>query len=224
MINLPPFKSRKYFWLASVAWAILAAQIYLFTNRPGAPTLPLLNIDLLVPFIPVSVVGYVAIYGLMAWACLRITNMQFATQYLFFWMLLQFSAMFVYLVYPISYPRERFTQAGLVKVVNDSALSDLVLNNVVQFWHKLDGPANCLPSLHVSTALMALLAFSSRATLVQSKNRLSRLFAYVVATATVVSTLTFKQHYFVDLLAGALHAAIVYLLVFKSGLIKVNEL
>jgi membrane-associated phospholipid phosphatase len=87
-------------------------------------------------------------------------------------------------------------------------------------WHGLDGPANCLPSLHVSTALMALTAFTRRSG--ASSNLLANSVATLIAVATIVSTLTFKQHYVVDLIAGAAQAAIVYWLVFKTGFVEVR--
>jgi membrane-associated phospholipid phosphatase len=214
MLKLPAFKTRHQFLLVCLLWAMLAAQIYLFTNTPGAPTLALWEIDRRVPYIELSVIGYISIYLLMLWACLRITDMKFATQYLCFWMLLQFTAMFVYLLFPVSYPREIFTQ---------TQRSDSAITEFIQFWHRLDGPANCLPSLHVSTSIMAFLAFTRRARSGEAFSVLSTVFASSLSIVTIISTLTFKQHYFVDLLGGALQAGIVYWLVFRSGLIRVHE-
>jgi membrane-associated phospholipid phosphatase len=210
-ISIPAFKSRTYYLVASVVWAALAAQIYLITNRVGAPTLDLLEFDKRVPYLPSSLAAYVSIYLLMLWASLRITNLKFATLYLCFWVTLQLSAMVVYLVYPISYPRALFT---------DSVDPNSPWSSLIAMWHLLDGPANCLPSLHVSTALMALTAFSRRAG--SPAKAVSKGVAGLIAMATIASTLTFKQHYVVDLIAGAAQAGFIYWLVFKSGLLEVR--
>jgi membrane-associated phospholipid phosphatase len=210
-LKIPAFRSRSHYLFASLVWAILAAQIYLFTNQQSAPTLPLLDIDRRIPYLPSSIFAYVGIYALMFWASLRITDLKFATRYLCFWVILQLSAMCIYLAYPVSYPRALF--------IHDANVASS-WHSLIAVWHRLDGPANCLPSLHVSTALMALSAFMRGAGAMPTK--VATCIAILMAMATILSTLTFKQHYVVDLFAGAIQAGIVYWFVFKSGFLKVH--
>lgn len=61
--------------------------------------------------------------------------------------------------------------------------------------HAIDTPASCLPSLHVSTALLASFVFFRRHAL-----RFALFFGWAVAIA--LSTLTTKQHHAVDVVAG----------------------
>jgi membrane-associated phospholipid phosphatase len=69
----------------------------------------------------------------------------------------------------------------------------------MQWVRTIDAPVNCCPSLHVSSCLLCLwlLGFERRA---------RALAVGAVALASIVSTLTFKQHYAIDILAGALLA------------------
>ena len=69
-----------------------------------------------------------------------------------------------------------------------------------------DAPVNCLPSLHVCTATLCALAM-----------RGSRWFgaAQCIACLCAASTLTFKQHYAVDVITGAALGAAAWWLCFR---------
>jgi membrane-associated phospholipid phosphatase len=63
-----------------------------------------------------------------------------------------------------------------------------------QFWRWFDGPNNCFPSLHAANGLL-FMHFNW--------NRPARWLHTVAAGAVVVSTVLVKQHYAVDVVAGA---------------------
>ncbi len=147
--------------------------------------LPLTAIDRAVPFWPLTgllyygafvflVASFVALRGDRAWHFLRAS------------LIAQAIGMLCFLFWPTEYPRELYpTPAGT------SALGAAL----VAFVRSHDGAMNCLPSLHVCTATLCVLAL-----------RGSRWFmpALLAALPLVASTLTFKQHYFADVITGAL--------------------
>jgi membrane-associated phospholipid phosphatase len=70
----------------------------------------------------------------------------------------------------------------------------------------IDSPTNCFPSLHVALAILSAI-FISR------ENRVFGKIAVCWALLVIVSTLTVKQHYFVDVIGGVVVAAFSYALV-----------
>ncbi len=73
--------------------------------------------------------------------------------------------------------------------------------NAYAILHLIDGPGNCLPSLHVSLALLgglSVLGCSSR----------FKFWFWVWVVSVCVSTLTTKQHVFVDVLGGFIMAGV----------------
>lgn len=81
------------------------------------------------------------------------------------------------------------------------------LNSIQQFIHEksYSGPYACFPSMHVTlTVLPALILFSV------IRSRWTRFFSTLMAVLIVVSTLTLKEHFFIDTLAGVVFAFIFY--------------
>jgi membrane-associated phospholipid phosphatase len=69
----------------------------------------------------------------------------------------------------------------------------------MRLLHWVDPPTNCFPSLHVS--MMILLAIY-----LYKESKPWGVFSWILAVLVSVSTLTTKQHYFVDVLGGILVA------------------
>ena len=81
-----------------------------------------------------------------------------------------------------------------------NAFNDEVINELtVAFCRNADLPVNCLPSLHVSTVVLCLATQWHRTPGGQRAVPLG----LPASLAMIASTLTFKQHYLVDVLAGA---------------------
>lgn len=83
--------------------------------------------------------------------------------------------------------------------------NDLV--NVQQFVHNLISmrPYACLPSMHVALSVLPVCILYS-----VFKSIWIRIFSTLLAVLITVSTLTLKEHYFLDALAGLLLALIFY--------------
>jgi membrane-associated phospholipid phosphatase len=96
----------------------------------------------------------------------------------------------VFLAYPTAYPRPEWTGGGLLSLP-------------LALIYRIDLPRNCLPSGHVTAAFLT--AFAVR----QCRPRLGAALIFW-AVAISVSTLTTKQHYFWDVVAGVLLSAAGY--------------
>jgi membrane-associated phospholipid phosphatase len=92
-------------------------------------------------------------------------------------------------IYPVAFPRHLYPLPAEV-TASTQRLAELRLS---------DYPDNCLPSLHVALASALALTLTE-----QGQPRWLRLSAPLWAFAIAVSTLTVKQHYFVDVWTGAL--------------------
>lgn len=81
------------------------------------------------------------------------------------------------------------------------------MNSIQQFIHEksYSGPYACFPSMHVTlTVLPALILFSV------IKSKWIRFLSTLMAVLIVASTLTLKEHFFIDTLAGVVFAFIFY--------------
>jgi membrane-associated phospholipid phosphatase len=81
------------------------------------------------------------------------------------------------------------------------------MNSIQQFIHEksYSGPYACFPSMHVMlTVLPALILFSV------IRSRWIRFLSTLTAVLIVASTLTLKEHFFIDTLAGVIFAFIFY--------------
>ena len=93
----------------------------------------------------------------------------------------------IFFVYPTSISREFYL------IETNINLSDYVLN----FIRQIDTNINCNPSMHVALSLIAALAITS-----ESKKQ--GILALVWFCLISYSTMATKQHYFYDVLSGAL--------------------
>jgi len=201
-LSLPAARTPRGKVSAGIVCGLVCAALYLAPNRlGGAPgTLPLTALDLAVPFWPASVWLYAAMYGLLGWAFFGTACPRRASRLLYALAFCQVLAAGIYTLIPLRFPREAFALPPGTWGLNRQAIA---------FWHAIDAPVNCLPSLHVTTALLCLWAFNA------APLRRHRAAALLLATLTIGSTLTFKQHYAVDLLGGAILAALGWALFFS---------
>lgn len=203
VIRLPVLRSQRAKWIAGAACALLSAVLYLGSNRwHAAPMhLPLTPLDTWVPFLPASGWLYASVYALLLWAFVVVDGLDRATRLLYALTAVQVVAALVFVFFPIVYPRELVAlPAGTWPIHAD----------LVAFWRRIDSPANCLPSLHVTTCLLSLIAFRT------GPARRWLPAAALLAALSIASTLTFKQHYAVDLVAGLVLSGIAHRVFFRS--------
>lgn len=81
----------------------------------------------------------------------------------------------------------------------------------LRFLYHADPPYNCFPSLHVAHSLVSALACFR-------VNRRLGIVAVICAALVGVSTLFTKQHYILDVIAGAFLAVVAYVVFLRSSL------
>jgi len=185
MIRLPLLfhRPRSPLWYLAL-WAPYIA-IYQLTNRFPVferHQLPMTAIDRAVPFVPALVALYLMYLPLYWWTVARSPDDQEANRifYASYFQMLLCLPLFVLL--PVQMPRELFYGPHTIGWAD-------------ALWHWFDGPGNCLPSLHAANCLL-FMHFN--------RTRPAPRFHGALAAAIIASTLLVKQHYAVDLIAGAL--------------------
>ena len=188
--------NRLWQWLVSFALFRLALVVltgiflsysYKTVNESFAPRVDFaLPIDDRIPFIPWTGLIYWSYYGLFIGAVFAMRKTLFTRV----WVGVLVCNLTSYIAYyffcaHVPHPDISFVQPDW-------------LNGMYRDFYMLDGPGNTLPSLHC--ALSALLGWNIR-----KHNKLWLLWALLIS----LSTLTTKEHVFLDLIGGWLLAAVV---------------
>ncbi len=183
----------------AVGAAALNAVIYLLPNHytfwPTHP-LPWTAVDRWVPFVPATVWIYVSDYVLVASAFLLATDRAATWRFVRSYLAMLVTGSSIHLFWPTVFPRDQFPLVG-----------DGLTERLFELLRAIDLPGSCMPSMHVASSYLA--AFSLW------RNPRWQFAGWVSwATAIAVSTLTAKQHYAIDVLAGLLMALGFWLIFF----------
>jgi membrane-associated phospholipid phosphatase len=179
--------SGKYRGAIACLFAITHGLLYVYPNLfPIAVPmeLPLYYIDRAVPILPWTFLIYLSDYlmGLAAVVLLDdAEEFQAYVRMAFFTLALCGT---IYYFCPTIYPRPDYPKSDF-----------WILNFTMNCVRTVDSPTNCFPSLHV--ALTTISAWAVR----RKGPKISALF-FVWSIAIFISTLTTKQHYFIDILGG----------------------
>lgn len=177
----------------ATAYAVLyvAPNFYpLFTPRH----LPLWEIDRLVPLIPWTFVIYLSEYLLALTVILSIRSLERYHSLARVAFTVLFLSGLLFIFFPTAYPRPAYPTD-----------QKWMVNFLMNLVGNADTPNNCFPSMHV--ALTGAFAYAIR-----NSSMKSRLLYLVWSLLICASTLTTKQHYFVDVLGGVVVAGIAILL------------
>lgn len=164
--------------------------------------LPLTAWDEAIPFIPWTV----WLYGTVTWALLlawlQVPDRRAAGR-LFLTLSLSIVACgAVFVIFPTTFPRDLYPLP---------ALDTATLREFAEL-READSPSNCLPSLHVALAWGLALSWASFL-----KWRWARALPLIWAAVVSVCTLTTKQHYLIDVPAGAAVALVSWLLAWRGA-------
>ena len=177
---------------------------YQMTNRLHfiePKLLPFGYVDSAAPFWPWSVWVYFLEY-LMFWiAYFGLQDWENVTKYFLSYMAILAISTVVFVVFPVTFPRETFGVEAYPESVSKTAI--LFLRNY------MDTPANCLPSLHVSSCYISAFCF-------WKESRWKFVFLNVISTMVAISTLTTKQHYFIDVWTAILLTMLCYWIFFHK--------
>ncbi len=194
---LPLFLTQRTKYYAAFIVFICASTLYLTSNHIHLIEpilLPMSWIDHAVPFWPNTVWIYISEYIFFFAVYVTARDMENCNKYLYSFMALQIVSVSIFWIWPTTYPRDQFP---LPEDMN--ALTYYVFSSL----RAADTPANCCPSLHVSSVYLSSFLF-----LDEQKRKFPFFFFWGSLIAT--STLTTKQHYLVDIIAGLGMAIIVY--------------
>jgi membrane-associated phospholipid phosphatase len=161
--------------------------------------LPWTRLDAAVPFLPRTIWIYDSDYLLVAGAFLLCRSTQDMWRFLRAFAVLLIICCAIHVLWPTTYPRDHFV------VRSDGATS-------YAYWvlHKFDRPTSCLPSMHVAGAGLAALSL-------WRNPRWQRVVWGVWAGLIALSTMSAKQHYAVDVVAGAAVAGLVWVVFFQPA-------
>ncbi|KIG12176.1 Ser/Thr and Tyr protein phosphatase (dual specificity) [Enhygromyxa salina] len=150
--------------------------------------LPLTALDRAVPFLPWTVWLYGTITWVSLFAWLTIPTRADGARLMTSILIASATCALVFVVFPTSFPRELYPLTQL----------DSASQRELARLRAADSPSNCLPSLHVALAWGIALTWASAL----KHRRVAWLAAIAWAVTISVTTLTTKQHFFVDVPSG----------------------
>ncbi|MFH1222784.1 MAG: phosphatase PAP2 family protein [Pseudomonadota bacterium] len=199
-MKLPFFNNKDKPWvgilgiLAFLLLYLLPNHIQLFNPM----YLPSFEFENNIPFIDWTIWFYMSDYLCVAVVFILLKDRENMNRIFYSQILALITAMLIFFVLPTTYPRP---------MVEYNGISGWLL----KFLHSADTPGNACPSVHVAVTFIAAFGFI--------KEQRRKLWFFILwAAAISLSTLTVKQHYVVDVIAGFLMAVIFY--IFVAGKIK----
>jgi membrane-associated phospholipid phosphatase len=151
------------------------------------------------PFLPWTVWVYFTEYIIFLCAYFGLKDNENVMRYFYTYMIVFVISIFCFIVFPVTFPRQMFSDSGAE--VSDHALYFLRIY--------MDNPKNCLPSLHVSTCFVSAFCF-------WRESKWKTAFFTLWALAVAISTMTTKQHYFVDVWTAFLLSLVVNIFCFTK--------
>lgn len=197
--TLPLIVTRRNKITAGALLWLFASAVYLTSNHFPIfePQFLLMTpIDLAVPFIPNTLWIYISEYVFFVIIYLLCRDEENLNRYVYSFFALQTTSVLIFWLWPTTFPREAFPLPDDLNAATYFVFSNL---------RELDSPNNCFPSLHVSSVFLTSFIFLN-----EQKKKFPFFFCWAAAIA--FSTLTTKQHYFVDVLGGLAMAIIFYAL------------
>ncbi|OFZ55288.1 MAG: hypothetical protein A2428_09095 [Bdellovibrionales bacterium RIFOXYC1_FULL_54_43] len=196
--RLPLFLTKENKW--SVGWlmATMATVLYLTSNHFHffpPQYLPMSWVDQVVPFVPLTIWIYLSEYLFFVTIYFLCKDMANANKYLYSFFACQTVSVLIFWIWPTTYPRELFP---LIREQLDP-LTYFAFNAL----RSADTPANCCPSLHVSSVYLSSFIY------LDDQPKKFPLF-FIWASLIALSTLTTKQHYLIDVVAGLFMAMTFY--------------
>jgi membrane-associated phospholipid phosphatase len=193
---------RRPRWRNNLIGAILLVLYgglsYAWTNAHPlrAPSLlPRVGFEAAIPVLPWTSAIYVSYFALFLYTALRIVRREWFGRAVSFVGSVITGCLFVFLLFPTT-------------MLRPPCAAEEPMARVLGWIRMLDPPNNCCPSMHVAVVVAcAFLAFRARLP--------ERMWIAVWAGLVAMSTLTTRQHYLLDVLAGGALASGLYPLFFS---------
>lgn len=133
-----------------------------------------------VPFLPWTFIVYISAF-IQGAIIIRHAPPKFLPRAVFIASCMLLVGIMFFLLLPIEYPRSLYPNT----------------NSLINFFRQTDAAGNCLPSLHVAMTIF----LTSYYTLFE-KSLLRKSLMWLWTVAIIISVLTTKQHYLVDIFGG----------------------
>jgi membrane-associated phospholipid phosphatase len=199
---LPVVTTIRGKYTAGVLTALISAAMYF--APPHWPLfvpvqLPMTALDKAIPFWPDSGLVYAAMFLFLLGTFIFLDRLTRVSQFLYACLFCQTVGMICFVFWPTTFPRELYPLAPS---------TDALGTALATYFRATDTPANCLPSLHVCTVVLCVGAL-----------RGGRLFipGILAGVPLALSTLTFKQHYVADVVAGLALGLLACFLFFRAS-------
>jgi len=208
-VSLPLFLKEENKVLSGFSLFAVMMAVYLLSNHFHyfpPQFLPLTWVDHHVPFMPNTFWIYNSEYFYFIAVYMTSSNLQNLNKFLYSTLTMVLFSCIIFSIWPTTYPRELFPLPQDLNYLTYHTFSMFRIS---------DTPANCCPSLHVSVVYLLSFIFL---------NEKRNLFPYFLgwATAIAISTLTTKQHYLLDVIAGITNAIFFYWIFHLRVKIKIN--
>ncbi|EHL29601.1 phosphatase PAP2 family protein [Legionella drancourtii] len=186
------FRQKKWF-LVGGGLTVLIIGYYFISHAPIVPIVPIvhLHVDESIPFWPWTVWIYlIGLYFPIPYIIEKARSPETLVTALLATLCSGFVAFAFFWLVPMAYPRPSVISGG-----------DAISNQLLAWVYLVDSPINTFPSLHVAYSTIFYLVIKEE---VPSQ----RLFFFVNLCLILASTLTTKQHFLLDGIAGVLLALI----------------
>jgi membrane-associated phospholipid phosphatase len=152
-------------------------------------------IDNLIPFLPLTVFIYHLTYVLWFLPYLVIKKIKTLRKLTWAYLALLLISAVIFLIFPVEVIRPEVVAGGF-------------LGWLINTFYSMDLPYNAFPSIHASYTLLAGLVF-------YKYNKKIGWGALILSFLIILSTLTFKQHYLLDSVAGIILSIGAYFFFFR---------
>lgn len=180
---------------------VLFIALYLNTNHLnhwGPWSVPMFDFEKAIPFLPRAIYLYMTAF-LMVPLAVFLTGRKDLGKTIAGFVGIMLICAIIFVLLPTAYPRPDLLP------VNTGWFTQH-LYNILTF---IDTPKNCIPSQHAAACIFASLALYHR------RKALGFFFTFWTI-AILISTLYLKQHYLLDIIAGTILGALVYLISFRN--------
>jgi membrane-associated phospholipid phosphatase len=189
-------RDRKSRWAHLFVGGAATLLLYQLTNRVHLfepQLLPFGRVDKAMPFLPWTIWIYFTEYAFFVYAYFFMRDLKLVTRYYYAYMTILLVSETVFVLFPVTYPRSLFPAVG-----------DSINIHAMNFMRNyMDAPANCLPSLHVSSCYISSLCF-------WQENKWKSAFLVMWSSFVAFATMTTKQHYFTDVWTAMILTAVCY--------------
>ncbi len=157
-------------------------------------------LDNQIPFLRWTIWFYVSQYLIIPFSFVLVKKTENYTSMFYSMLLATLFSCTIFLLYPTSINRPETLDSSLIDTVR---------------WllYQLDSPTNCFPSLHVALACLS-------GVFIAREYRWFGIVSWIWSSLIIISTMTLKQHYVIDVIGGIAIATLSYCL--TSVLIKGN--